>query len=87
MPLFKVCRVACCVRLYDMRCGICTSPSSNNLHTVTICSQGIISDLFPGVVLPKPDYAAMETAMQDACAKMNLQPTEYFLLKARHLLP
>lgn len=43
--------------------------------------NGIISDLFPGVVLPKPDYAAMETALADACAKANLQPTEYFLLK------
>ena len=43
--------------------------------------QGIISDLFPGVVLPKPDYDKMEVAMCDACAKLNLQPTEYFLLK------
>jgi dynein heavy chain len=37
--------------------------------------------LFPGVVLPKPDYEKMEKAMQDACVKMNLQPTDYFLLK------
>ncbi|KAL6751111.1 dynein heavy chain 5 [Haematococcus lacustris] len=47
--------------------------------------QGIISDLFPGVVLPKADYAAMEAAMRDACAKRNLQPTEYFLLKSIQL--
>ena len=47
--------------------------------------QGIISDLFPGVVLPKPDYQKMEVAMHDACAKMNLQPTDYFLLKAIQL--
>ena len=43
--------------------------------------QGIISDLFPGVVLPKPDYQHMETAMRDVCTKNNLQPAEYFLLK------
>ncbi|MEW5313906.1 MAG: hypothetical protein WDW38_005438 [Sanguina aurantia] len=47
--------------------------------------NGIISDLFPGVLLPKPDYAAMETALGDACAKANLQPTEYFLLKTTQL--
>lgn len=37
--------------------------------------QGIIGDLFPGVVLPKADYGAMEGAMRDACAARNLQPT------------
>jgi dynein heavy chain len=31
--------------------------------------KGIISDLFPGVVLPKADYALMETAMHEACAR------------------
>lgn len=35
----------------------------------------------PGVVLPKPDYGAMEAALKDACATHNLQPTDYFLLK------
>jgi dynein heavy chain, axonemal len=43
--------------------------------------QGIISDLFPGVVLPKADYQSMEAAMRDACISMNLQPTDYFFLK------
>ncbi|KAG2436335.1 hypothetical protein HXX76_006644 [Chlamydomonas incerta] len=47
--------------------------------------NGIISDLFPGVVLPKPDYAAMETALKEACVTHNLQPTEYFLLKSIQL--
>lgn len=43
--------------------------------------QGIISDLFPGVVLPKPDYDAMTEAMVTVCKQQGLQPTEYFLLK------
>ncbi|GMH41668.1 hypothetical protein BSKO_09578 [Bryopsis sp. KO-2023] len=47
--------------------------------------QGIMSDLFPGVVLPKADYASMETALRDACNEMNLQPEEYFLLKTIQL--
>lgn len=34
-------------------------------------------------MLPKPDYASMESALADACAAANLQPTEYFLLKVR----
>jgi hypothetical protein len=37
----------------------------------------------PGVVLPKPDYAAMEAALREACGSRGLQPTDYFLLKAR----
>ena len=47
--------------------------------------KGIISDLFPGVVLPKADYALMETAMHEACAEMNLQPDPYFFLKTIQL--
>ena len=47
--------------------------------------NGIISDLFPGVVLPKADYSKMETAMMEACVEMNLQPDEYFFLKTIQL--
>ncbi|GAX77074.1 hypothetical protein CEUSTIGMA_g4520.t1 [Chlamydomonas eustigma] len=47
--------------------------------------KGIISDLFPGVVLPKPDYHAMEMALVEACSAAKLQPTEYFLLKTIQL--
>jgi hypothetical protein len=43
--------------------------------------NGIISDLFPGVSLPEPDYKAMTVALKDVCAELNLQPTNYFLLK------
>jgi dynein heavy chain len=37
------------------------------------------------VVLPKPDYAAMEAALVEVCGSHNLQPTEYFLLKTIQL--
>lgn len=43
--------------------------------------QGIISDLFPGVVLPKPDYDLLIKALNDNIAKFNLQPVPWFLGK------
>ena len=47
--------------------------------------KGIISDLFPGVVLPEADYKLMEIAMHEACVEMNLQPDPYFFLKTIQL--
>ncbi|XP_069839891.1 dynein axonemal heavy chain 3 isoform X1 [Dendropsophus ebraccatus] len=43
--------------------------------------QGIISDLFPGVVLPKPDYDLFIQALKENIAKMNLQPVPWFIGK------
>ncbi|KAM4725109.1 LOW QUALITY PROTEIN: dynein axonemal heavy chain 3-like [Anableps anableps] len=43
--------------------------------------QGIISDLFPGVVLPKPDYDLLFKALNDNVAKLNLQPVTWFIGK------
>lgn len=43
--------------------------------------EGIISDLFPGVILPKPDYALITKAFNEVCEEMNLQPKECFLTK------
>ncbi|KAG8347796.1 putative Dynein heavy chain N terminal region 2 domain1 [Trypanosoma vivax] len=45
--------------------------------------KGIISDLFPGVELPEPDYMDMHTALERVCATRNLQLTDYFELKIR----
>uniref|UniRef100_A0A8C4DY39 Dynein axonemal heavy chain 3 n=1 Tax=Dicentrarchus labrax TaxID=13489 RepID=A0A8C4DY39_DICLA len=43
--------------------------------------QGIISDLFPGVVLPKPDYELLLKAFNDNIAKLKLQPVPWFIGK------
>jgi dynein heavy chain len=40
--------------------------------------QGIISDLFPGVSLPKPDYDQFLGAVAEVCKRKNLQPTSFF---------
>jgi len=43
--------------------------------------EGIISDLFPGVTLPEPNYALMTIAFNEVCASRNLQPKNSFLTK------
>ena len=42
---------------------------------------GIISDLFPGVELPKPDYGALEEALKDDLRTNNLQCVPWFIEK------
>jgi dynein heavy chain len=43
--------------------------------------KGITSDLFPGTVLPQPDYRVLITAIESCCASMNLQPEPSFVEK------
>ncbi|XP_025972035.2 dynein axonemal heavy chain 3 [Dromaius novaehollandiae] len=43
--------------------------------------QGIISDLFPGVVLPTPDYDLFVQALNKNIKKMDLQPVPWFIGK------
>ncbi|XP_044928668.1 dynein axonemal heavy chain 3 isoform X4 [Mustela putorius furo] len=43
--------------------------------------QGIISDLFPGVVLPKPDYEVFIEVLNENIKKMKLQPVPWFIGK------
>ncbi|XP_068952632.1 dynein axonemal heavy chain 3 [Petaurus breviceps papuanus] len=43
--------------------------------------QGIISDLFPGVILPKPDYELFIAALNENIKKMKLQSVPWFLGK------
>lgn len=43
--------------------------------------EGIISDLFPGVVLPVPDYSDLLGTVKTVCMKKILQPVESFKTK------
>ena len=43
--------------------------------------NGIVSDLFPGVALPNPDYADLQAALRKQCVINNLQPADYSMMK------
>jgi dynein heavy chain len=47
--------------------------------------KNITSDLFPGVVLPEPDYADMLRCMKMTMDKLNLQHHPYFIMKTIQL--
>lgn len=43
--------------------------------------EGILSDLFPGVIIPTIDYSLMNTSFTNICARKNLQPLDVFFTK------
>jgi len=43
--------------------------------------EGIISDLFPGVESPQPDFGVFLEALKDNIAKKKLQPVPWFIEK------
>jgi dynein heavy chain len=52
---------------------------------VTLIFQAIASDLFPGVILPVPDYTTLNTAVMNACKTANIQCIPPFLEKVQQL--
>lgn len=44
-----------------------------------------MSDLFPGIVLPQPDYDILNKCIEESCEKLNLQCTPYFLEKIQQI--
>lgn len=48
-------------------------------------SKGIMSDLFPGITLPEPDYTDLNACAYDACLAKNLQFTPVFLEKIQQI--
>lgn len=47
--------------------------------------QGITKDLFPGIVLPTPDYEHLNAAIYKTCEELNLQCPPIFLEKIQQV--
>ncbi|XP_045470082.1 dynein axonemal heavy chain 7 [Harmonia axyridis] len=47
--------------------------------------KGITSDLFPGVILPEPDYVIFNEAIAETCKEKNIQCVPFFLEKVQQL--
>ncbi|XP_069175792.1 dynein axonemal heavy chain 7 isoform X4 [Procambarus clarkii] len=47
--------------------------------------EGIIADLFPGVVLPEPDYTYLHRAVREVCAGAGLRANNYFMDKVQQV--
>ena len=47
--------------------------------------NGIAGDLFPGTVLPEPDYDNMNVALRESSAALNIQPIPKFMEKCLQL--
>lgn len=43
--------------------------------------EGIVSDLFPGVKLPEPDYDNLTDSLVHSIETMDLQPVDWFITK------
>ena len=44
-----------------------------------------MSDLFPGIELPEPDYTDLNSCLFEACSRANIQCTPWFLMKIQQI--
>lgn len=47
--------------------------------------QGITSDIFPGIILPEPDYTILNAAVMSACKTANIECIPPFLEKVQQI--
>lgn len=55
------------------------------MSNISFFFQGITSDLFPGVILPKPSYDVLNKEVRAACQSANIQCTDHFLEKVQQI--
>ena len=70
--LFRVCMH---VHAYAVLLSTYIPPPLPN--TLVLCIQGILSDLFPGVVLPEHDYGRLQLEIEKAIVAKELQVRTY----------
>uniref|UniRef100_A0A1B6CU24 AAA+ ATPase domain-containing protein n=1 Tax=Clastoptera arizonana TaxID=38151 RepID=A0A1B6CU24_9HEMI len=66
-------------------CALRDSNLPKFLRDDALLFQGILSDLFPGIVLPEEDYGVMERTIQEVMRDQNLQPESSFITKVIQL--
>ena len=63
--------------MYVHACAVLMSISTPLPNTLVLRIQGILSDLFPGVILPEHDYGRLQLEIEKAIVAKELQVHTY----------